>query len=161
LNDNLKEICLILDSIKENLLEFERETINIISCDIDSIQNHTENRVSITSKMDESFKKIDEICSSMEKGSEIRKIIRNVSNYSSVEPENEPVFLKAQSIFSIVNRIKDSDIQAVDRINLEKNILLKKIKDINNGQEAKASKFKIGTSNDGSKLHFNNNSKSV
>ena len=130
MNDNLKGICLILDSIKENLLEFERETINIISCDIDSIQNHTENRVSITSKMDESFKKIDEICSSMEKGLEIRKIIRNVSNYSSVEPENEPVFLKAQSIFSIVNRIKDSDIQAVDRINLEKNIISNSLKQI-------------------------------
>ena len=83
----------------------------------------------------------------------IKKIIRNVTLFTEVDNPLEQIFIKSQQIFSVFTRIKDSDIQAVDRINLEKEILIEKIKETNNGQQAKASKFAVGL-DDGAKKHL-------
>lgn len=155
-----EQICELLDSVKEKLVRFEKETIEILSCDMEKIEGHTENRVSITKELDVIFGQIDDICSTMENGAKIRKIIKNVSAFTDVAPEEEEIFLKAQEIFSVLNRIKDSDIQAVDRINLEKEMLIRKIKQTNRGQEAKAAKFSVGT-DDGGKKHFGESGKSI
>ena len=96
----------------------------------------------------------------MENGEKIKKMIRNVSLYTNVNKDEEPVFLKAQEIFSVFTRIKDSDVQAVDRINIEKEMLIKKIKDTNNGQQAKAAKFSVGV-DDGMKKHFEEEKKLI
>ena len=161
MEEKISRICGLLDEIKSELLCFEQETIEIISCDTDSIEEHTENRVKITEKMDVVFKEIDRICIDMDGGAEIRKIIRNVSMFTTVEPRFEPVFFKAQGIFSILNRIKDSDVQAIGRINIEREVLLKKIREMNNGQEAKASKFAAGTDLSFNSRYFGQSKKTV
>ena len=111
--------------------------------------------------MDSVFKVIDEICKDMERGGEIRKIIRNVADFTTVDPELEPVFFKAQSIFSLLSRLKDSDVQAFSRVNIEKDMLLKKIREMNTGQEAKAAKFKIGTDTNENKAYLGFSKKTV
>ncbi len=161
MGEKIEKICGLLDIIKEYLLEFEKETIEIITCDSESIEGHSQNRVTITEKMDVVFKQIDEICKDMERGAEIRKIIKNVALFTSVDPELEPVFFKAQNIFSLLSRIKDSDIQAYGRVNLERDALLKKIREMNSGQEAKAAKFKIGTDTNENKAYLGFSKKSI
>ena len=161
MEEKVSRICELLDEIRNELLEFEQETIEIISCDIDSIEEHTENRVKITERMDAVFKKIDVICIDMDGGAEIRKIIRNVSMFTTVEPEFEPVFFKAQAIFSILSRIKDSDVQAIGRINIEREVLLKQIREMNAGQEAKAAKFAAGANSSFNNLYYGQNKKTV
>lgn len=156
----MEKICSLLDEIKNCLLDFEKETMDIISCNIEDIEEHTRKRVDITQKLDEIFKEIDLICENMENGEKIKKMIRNVSLYTNVNKDEEPVFLKAQEIFSVFTRIKDSDVQAVDRINIEKEMLIKKIKDTNNGQQAKAAKFSVGV-DDGMKKHFEEEKKLI
>ena len=47
-----------LDSLKEVLLEYEQLTIEMISCDIDEIEPHSEGRMSLTKKMDKVFDRI-------------------------------------------------------------------------------------------------------
>lgn len=158
--NNTDKICRILDEIKLNLEQFEKETIEIISCDAENIEPHTQKRVDITKTVDILFSRIDEICKHMEDGDEIRKIIRNVSLFTEVSEDKEKIFMKSQEIFSVFTRIKDSDIQAVNRINLEKEILIKKIKETNNGQQAKAAKFSVGV-DDGAKKHFGDEIKKI
>ena len=160
MKDSINKICEFLNEILNQLLEFERETMEIMYCDVDSILRHTENRVSITHNIDNIFSEIEKICNQIRDGEELWKIIKNVSAYTKVKPEHEDVFFKAQQIFSIVNRIKDSDVQAVSRINFEKDVLIKKIREINKGQGAKASKFMVGTEKGGNK-HFLGNNKTI
>ena len=156
----MEKICSLLDEIKNCLLNFEKETMDIISCNVEDIEKHTQNRVDITQKLDSLFGEIDSICENMENGDDIKKMIRNVSLYTNVKKEEEKVFLKSQEIFSVFTRIKDSDVQAVDRINIEKEMLIKKIKDTNNGQQAKAAKFSVGV-DDGMKKHFDEEKKLI
>ena len=87
MDERIEKICGLLDKIKDYLLEFEKETIEIITCDSEAIEEHSQNRVTITEKMDSVFKVIDEICKDMERGGEIRKIIRNVADFTTVDPE--------------------------------------------------------------------------
>ena len=161
MDERIEKICGLLDKIKDYLLEFEKETIEIITCDSEAIEEHSQNRVTITEKMDSVFKVIDEICKDMERGGEIRKIIRNVADFTTVDPELEPGFFKAQSIFSLLSRLKDSDVQAFSRVNIEKDMLLKKIREMNTGQEAKAAKFKIGTDTNENKAYLGFSKKTV
>ena len=158
--NNTEKICSLLEEIKQELLEFEQSTISIISCERDSIEKLSQNRVTITQEMDKRFHEIDLVCDEMENGSRLKKIIKNVSSYSECDKEDETVYFKAQELFSIVTRIKDSEIQAVDRINLEKEMLLKKISEANNTQAAKASKFKVGTDS-GNQIHFEENKTTI
>ena len=158
--NDMEKICNLLDEIKNCLLNFEKETMDIISCNVEDIEKHTQNRVDITQKLDSLFGEIDSICENMENGDDIKKMIRNVSLYTNVKKEEEKVFLKSQEIFSVFTRIKDSDVQAVDRINIEKEMLIKKIKDTNNGQQAKAAKFSVGV-DDGMKKHFDEEKKLI
>ena len=158
--NNTDKICSILNEIKLNLEKFEKETIEIISCDTENIEFHTQKRVDITKNIDGLFSQIDDICSQMKDGDEIRKIIRNVSLFTEVSEDTEKIFMKSQEIFSVFTRIKDSDIQAVNRINLEKEILIKKIKETNNGQQAKAAKFAVGL-DDGTKKYLGDDIKKI
>ena len=158
--ENTYKICELLDKIKFQLEKFEEITIEIITCDIDNIENLTNKRVETVHTIDSFFKQIDEICSDMKKGGEIRKIIRNVKLFTEVDDDLEDIYIKSQNIFSIYTRIKDSDIQALNRINLEKQVLLKKIKEENNTQQAKAAKFAVGL-DDGARKYLGDGIKKI
>ena len=81
----------------------------------------------------------------MDGGDRIRKMIKSSRDLTEVNEDEERIYLKAQEIFSLLNRIRDSDVQAVDRIDLEKAQLLSQIKAENNGVSAKAARFAVGT----------------
>lgn len=140
-----EKICELLDELKEKLLKFEQETIEIMNCDIDDIEGHSFNRVMITRELDKVFARIEVLCSEMDGGDRIRKMIKSSRDLTEVNEDEERIYLKAQEIFSLLNRIRDSDVQAVDRIDLEKAQLLSQIKAENNGVSAKAARFAVGT----------------
>lgn len=142
-------IISLLEEIRQKLLVFEQETIEIMGCDIDDIEAHSNNRVKITRELDKLFGNIELLCSEMEgDGDRVRRIIKSSRDLTEVAPDEENIYMKMQELVSLLNRIKDSDVQALDRIDLEKNMLLGKIKEENKGAGAMAAKFAVGT-NDG------------
>ena len=153
-------ICEILDEINQHLEEYEKETISIISCDVDEIEGHTAERVEITKKIRHCFDLTDEICKEIPQGEEIKKIIKNKAVFSEISQNLENVFRKSEKIHSVYTRIKDSEVQAVDRINREKEEILVNIKKTNNGQQAKAAKFAVGL-DDGARKHLGSGVKNV
>lgn len=155
------KIIELLDKIKDRLLVFEQETIDILSCDVDEIEEHSDNRVKITHELDRVFDHIELLCSEMEEdGDRVRRIIRSSRDLTEVAPDEEAIYFKMQEIGSLINRIKDSDVQAVDRIDREKDGLLGKIKAENTGAGAKAAKFMVGT-NDGRQKYVGTGGKLV
>lgn len=155
------KIIELLDKIKERLLVFEQETIDIMSCDLDDIEEHSNNRVKITAELDKIFSHIELLCSEMEEdGDRVRRIIKSSRDLTEVAPDEEAIYFKMQEIGSLINRIKDSDVQAVDRIGLEKEALLGRIKAENKGAGAKAAKFIVGT-NDGRQKYVGTGGKLV
>ena len=149
--DKLYETKIIetLDKVKERLLVFEQETIEIMGCDIDDIEAHSFNRVKITKELDKLFGHIELLCSEMgSDGDRVRRLIKSSRDLTETAPDEEAIYFKMQELISLLNRIKDSDVQALDRIDLEKTALLGKIKAENKGTGAKAAKFIVGT-NDG------------
>ncbi|MBR6336110.1 MAG: hypothetical protein IKR76_00095 [Ruminococcus sp.] len=155
------KIIELLDKIKDRLLFFEQETIDILSCDVDEIEEHSDNRVKITHELDRVFDHIELLCSEMEEdGDRVRRIIRSSRDLTEVAPDEEAIYFKMQEIGSLINRIKDSDVQAVDRIDREKDGLLGKIKAENTGAGAKAAKFMVGT-NDGRQKYVGTGGKLV
>lgn len=150
-----------LEKIKEKLLVFEQETIEIIGCDIDDIEEHSTNRVKITKELDKCFDMIELLCSEMgPDGDRVRRLIRSSRDLTETAQDEEAIYFKMQQIISLLNRIKDSDVQAIDRIDLEKNALLGKIKAENKGAGAKAAKFIVGT-NDGRQKYVGTGGKLV
>ena len=134
-----------LEKIKEKLLVFEQETIEIMGCDIDDIEEHSANRVKITKELDKCFDMIELLCSEMgSDGDRVRRLIRSSRDLTETAQDEEAIYFKMQQIISLLNRIKDSDVQAIDRIDLEKNALLGKIRAENKGAGAKAAKFIVG-----------------
>jgi hypothetical protein len=155
------KILELLDKIKDRLLVFEQETIDIMSCDLDEIEAHSENRVKITHELDKIFDHIELLCSEMEEeGDRVRRIIKSSRDLTEVAPDEEAIYFKMQEIGSLINRIKDSDVQAIDRIDLEKDALLGRIKAENTGAGAKAAKFMVGT-DDGSRKYVGTGGKLV
>ena len=155
------KIIELLDKIKERLLVFEQETVDIMSCDLDDIEEHSNNRVKITAELDKIFSHIELLCSEMEEdGDRVRRIIKSSRDLTEVAPDEEAIYFKMQEIGSLINRIKDSDVQAVDRIGLEKEALLGRIKAENKGAGAKAAKFIVGT-NDGRQKYVGTGGKLV
>lgn len=134
-----------LDKIKDELLKYEQITIDMISCDIDEIEPHSRERMTITGKIDKVFGRIDLLLSEMDGGERVRSIIRSSKDLTEIAPDEEKVYFKTQEIVSLIHRIKDSDVQVIDRIDLEKSGLLDKIKEENKGTGAKAAKFMVGT----------------
>lgn len=154
-----KKIIELLEVIRQKLLVFEQETIDIMSCDVDDIEEHSHNRVKITAELDKLFGLIELLCSEMdEDGDRVRRIVRSSRDLTEVAPDEEAIYFKMQEIGSLINRIKDSDVQAIDRIGLEKEALLGKIKAENTGAGAKAVKFIVGT-NDGHQRYMGSGGK--
>ncbi|MBO6141497.1 MAG: hypothetical protein J6O40_06855 [Ruminococcus sp.] len=155
------KIIELLDEIKGKLLIFEQETIEIMSCDIDDIEPHSNNRLKITKELDKLFGHIELLCSEMgEDGDRVRRIIKSSRDLTETAPDEEAIYFKMQELISLLNRIKDSDVQAIDRIELEKDNLLGKIKAENKGAGAKAAKFIVGT-NDGRQKYVGTGGKLV
>ena len=155
------KIIELLDEIKGKLLIFEQETREIMSCDIDDIEPHSNNRLKITKELDKLFGHIELLCSEMgEDGDRVRRIIKSSRDLTETAPDEEAIYFKMQELISLLNRIKDSDVQAIDRIELEKDNLLGKIKAENKGAGAKAAKFIVGT-NDGRQKYVGTGGKLV
>ena len=155
------KIIELLDEIKGKLLVFEQETIEIMGCDIDDIEPHSNNRLKITKELDKLFGHIELLCSEMgEDGDRVRRIIKSSRDLTETAPDEEAIYFKMQELISLLNRIKDSDVQAIDRIELEKDNLLGRIKAENKGAGAKAAKFIVGT-NDGRQKYVGTGGKLV
>ncbi len=127
---------------RDLLLEYEKQTQCILVCDVDDIETHVSRRQALIEKIDGIDACVEETCCKNEP--DLALLYRAVQNKCAMEelPQNMVcVFRAGQEVFAVANRIRETEIQAMQRLELEKERLLERIKEVNRSTTAKAAKY--------------------
>lgn len=138
---DISKICDLLNQKKDYILEFESDTQKILVCTYDELNKLVDKREVSIEKMKNIDLEIQEICGNSEKNEILNRILYGKISAEDIPQEFEEVYEKNMQIRAVASRIKESDIQAVNRIKIEQERALEKIKSMNQGSEAKAAKF--------------------
>ena len=136
-----EKIWMLINDKYEHFVEFEKVTSNILSCDIDDIENLIKKRESLINLITKIDSEITKLCSECDYPEIALKAVKCLCNRNEIPQELKKVFDATMNVFSVVNRINDLDNQARQRIDQEKTILLIKIKENNKSAGAQASKY--------------------
>ncbi len=150
---NIEEITVNQKQINDLMREYEDLSRKLLSCEVDDIMPVIQKRERISVIITGLSNKITELCSEDKTGNEIAAY-KNSCLRSDLPEEMLPIFDLRQEFNSIAFRVKNIDAEATERIEYEKEKLIKKIKDNNNGQNAKASKFLNGGMTMGQDVYF-------
>ena len=116
---------------KEKLfIEYEKESLALLDCDIDDMEKHINNRGNISENIDDNEEQIKIISNNYEYGF-IKPVLNNLCDRNTLSLTHTKVFDKSQKIFSIVNRISRINSEIEQRIIVEQEALLDEIKSIN------------------------------
>ena len=140
----MTDISKIYDLISEKkncLLEFENCTEKMLVCTSEELNSLVGNRDIAIEKMKNIDEEIQEICRNSEKNEILLKILFGKISAQDVPSEFAEIYDKNMQIRAAASRIKETDIQAMNRIKIEQEKALEKIKSMNKGSEAKAAKF--------------------
>jgi hypothetical protein len=151
-NEIINRLYELLEQKEKLFLEYEKESLALLDCDIDDMEEHINNRGKLSVEIDENEEQIKNISNNYEYGF-IKPVLSNSCDRNQLSLAHIKIFDKSQKIFSIVNRISRINCEIEQRIILEQEALLEEIKLINSGQEAKASKYS-DTVSDGSKPYI-------
>ncbi|MGN0620315.1 MAG: hypothetical protein ACI4I9_00470 [Porcipelethomonas sp.] len=158
--ENIAEITDYQAKINKLMLEYEGISRKLLECTIDEIPVLIKNRedlsVSITAMSD----RINVLCSEDETGMAL-SAYKNSCLRSELSDELKQIFDLRQEFNSIAFRIKNLNYEITGRIELEKNKLLEKIIENNNGQNAKAAKYLNGGMTTGKNIYFPKNKKLI
>ena len=140
----MTDISKIYDLISEKkncLLEFENYTEKMLVCTSEELNILVGNREIAIEKMKNIDEEIQEICKNSEKNEILLKILFGKISAQDIPSEFVEIYDKNMQIRAVASRIKETDIQAMNRIKIEQEKALEKIKSMNQGSEAKAAKF--------------------
>ena len=155
---NISETCDLIKNVTELLDEYESITRCLLECDIDDITSYVEKRQHIVEKIDVVTKRIHE---NIGDDQQAMDAFRNICSISELPDELKEIFELRQQMNVHLWHIHEIEIQVTDRIRIEKENLLKKIKSNNSGQNAKAAKYVNGGLNTGQNVFFPENKKLI
>ena len=154
------EIFEITETIRKNFEALEAETNAILSCPPEDIEAHTENRVNYLEENKKLYDEIFAFCAVTENGEELKGAVKNTAEREQLSEDFRKVFDGFQEVYAIVHRVVNIDSQVTERIERERERILEQIKNMNEGQEAKAAKF-YAASQSGSEMHVPDTKRSV
>ena len=126
------ELCRVLAEKKEAFLRYEKETAALLTCAIDEIQLHMENRQRLADEIDHLDARLSQLAAdNPNHQDEIRMALKNRCARNRLSAEMQPVFDAAQGIFTVIHRIQRMESSVEERIQQEQKILLEKIKELN------------------------------
>lgn len=142
---NAEKICGLYDEMREILEDYEKNTNSLLTCGVDEVLMFLEKRQVCADKIDVINNRILDLCSLDETGM-TKKASDNSCSRDELDEDLVIVFDARQSVNPIVNRVKKKDLQIIDRIAVEKEKLMRKIRENNKSNAAKASKYSTYTS---------------
>lgn len=154
------EIFEICDRIKDNFLILEEETLAILSCDADEIEEHTIKRAEMLEMNKKLYDEIFGFCEKSENGDSLSKAVKNTALRNELSEDEKIVFDRFSEVYAVVNRVVNVDKQVVDRIEREQQKIVEKIKQMNASTESKATKY-FSASQTGEEKHFSDNVRRV
>lgn len=158
--EKFNDIFELVNEIEFNFTTLENETVAILSCDPDEIEQHTVARVELLEKNKKLFDEIFEFCDGCENGGNLKSAVKNTAQRNELTDDEKCVFDRFCEIYAIVHRIVNIDKQVTDRIQREHSRIVEKIKEMNTSHQSKASKF-YSASNTGAEKHLGDTSRKV
>ena len=131
----------LLQEKKTAFLAYEQATDGLIMSNADTAPAFMQRRQELMDQISEIDDRIAALCFDADDGKLIALAVKNKCDRAQLPKEICPLFDLAQQIFAVINRIRQMEPQALDRMIIEKEALLAKIKDTNQGVGAKASRY--------------------
>jgi len=156
--ENIEKIIENQEKINDLMKKYEETTRKMLSCDFDEILGLTEQRTVISKKIDMLNSEILGLCG--EKTQEYMAY-SNMCDRSILSEDGKVIFDLRLKFKSIAVRIQEMEQEITERISIEKDKLLIKIKENNSGQNAKAAKFFTAGMTNGGNMFFPENKKRI
>ncbi|MGN1482013.1 hypothetical protein [Porcipelethomonas sp.] len=138
--------------------KYEDYTRKLLGCSIDDITKYINAREELISKIDISNKEILSLC---EENSFEYMAYKNLCGRGELPDTYTEIFDLRQNFNSILARVKSMEPEIIERITIEREKVLKKIKENNSGQNAKAAKFFNAGISSGQNMFFPENKKQI
>lgn len=116
--DTITAVCSLLEEKKKQLLNYEEATLAMLSCDADDVEHYIIERSKLAIAVDELGDEIARLCDGEAAGVVLLETAQGKMTFEKVPSEYQCVFYGAQGVSSVVNRIKESDKQVVERLEL-------------------------------------------
>lgn len=136
-----QEIILLLQKKRELFLEYEKETMEIAAGSEDDIEKHMENRIRLQSEIDENSGRLEQLCESADEPEKLLAAVKSSCTREELSEELQEIFELSMQVRSVVNRIQMTEPQAMGRLESVRDEALKKIKEMNQSSQAKASRY--------------------
>ncbi len=135
------ELITVIEKQIELFEKYLEVTKQLLSCKIDILEGLTQTRDEIAYDIDVLEQQKNNIYNKDENPQLVKMVVRNEINYDETPQNMVQVFKKGQQMLAIISKIKRLDVQVVDRISQELDRLEQKIKNVNTGNQAFASKY--------------------
>lgn len=156
--ENLKKIIDNQEKINELTEKYENCTRKLLSCSVDEIPGFVDKREVLLKKIGALDNEILDLC---EENSQEYLAYKNICDRSELPDELKEVFDLRQQFNSSAARIQDMEPEIKERIAIERDRLLEKIKKNNSGQNAKAAKYFNAGLSQGKNIYFPENKKRI
>lgn len=150
------DITAILQLLEENhtrLCRFEAATQQMLTCPTHLLTEFAKQRQGLVEELEGQQRKLEALCSQQPDG---EVVLAAAAAHGQAPDPTDPlyeVFAAALENRAVVNRLPESELQAKQRLQLEQEQILKKIRATNQGAAAKASRFyAVGAAGGGTRL---------
>lgn len=156
--ENLEKIIENQRRINDLMRKYEDSTRKLLVCTIDEISGYIEARDSLIKQIDILNNEVLNLC---DENSSEYLAYKNFCDRSELPDETKEIFDLRQEFNGIAVRVKSMDPEITERISIEKDKLLVKIKKNNTGQNAKAAKYFNAGLSQGENIYFPENKKKI
>lgn len=157
----MENIEKIIENQKKLLIliqKYEDKTRSLLECDIDEIESLVNARGSIIERIDELTNEILSICND---DSFEYFAFKNKCERDDLPDNIKEIFDLRQEFNSYAIRARNMDPEIIEKININRDSLLIKIKENNSGQTAKAAKYFSAGLSQGQNIYFPENKKKI
>lgn len=114
--DTINQMCKLLEEQKDLLLDYEQATLAILDADADSVEQYIIERGRLATEIDAVNEWVYSLCGETPNGEILLKTANASLAFEQVPSEFHCVFYEAQSKRSVINRILESEKQAIKHL---------------------------------------------
>lgn len=134
----IQRVIDLLEEKRDYFALYEQASLEMLSCELDGIDEKLEHRAVMIAGIDCLDEQIDEACDKQEL---YCQAARAACGRGELPDEWKPVFDRAMQVRAIVSRLPDIDLQIEMRLEQERDLAMEQIKSNNRGQNAQAAKY--------------------
>lgn len=137
----MEQLGELLEQERKYFLDYEAATYAIAANAVEEMEAQMHIRTHCQEQIDRLLQEIETVCGDDAEGQRLLSITRNQCSRGELSGEPQSLFDKGMAIRAIILRIREMEPQALERLTEERDILLEKIKSVNQGNEAAASRY--------------------